>query len=134
MKKDVDIGYEIVTVSAVDDDLETCVDKSNCPCGRIKYSIFKGNELGLFHIHPDSGVVSLVKKPYDHHEVISITILAKNDEYSLNKEEETDKNKATVVITFQSDEFRANVARERRSLHHRTRRSVTVRNLTVVSF
>ncbi|XP_046853309.1 uncharacterized protein LOC124446514 isoform X2 [Xenia sp. Carnegie-2017] len=134
VKKDVDIGHEIVTVSAVDDDLETCVDKSNCPCGRIKYAIIKGNDLGLFHIHPDSGVVSLVKKPYDHHELISITILAKNDEYSLNKEEETDKNKATVFITFQSDELRTNVSRERRSLHHRTRRSVTSYSALEINF
>ena len=125
IKENANVGDEILKVLAFDADLDTCVDEKKCPCGRIKYSISKGNEDGLFHINTDSGVISLAKKPSDqYHSKITLSILAEN-EGDLNTVEDhhIDKSLATVDITVKTDH---DVTRVRRSLHHRTRRSVTV--------
>ncbi len=126
IKEDTNVGDEILKVSAFDHDLETCVDKYNCPCGRVKYSINTGNENGLIDINPDSGVISLTRKLYGQYYPISLTILAKNEgELNTVEDNESDKALTTVIITgVQNND---DGGRKRRSLHHRTRRSVTVR-------
>ena len=125
LKERTNVGDEILKISAFDYDLETCIDKDNCPCGRVKYSIIKGNEDGIFYINKDSGVISLTRKLGNQYtDPISLTIMA-NNEGDLNQVNHNlnDKALATVVITTQNDE---NDRRKRRSLHHRARRSVTV--------
>ena len=125
IKEDTNVGDEILKVSAFDDDLETCVDKYSCPCGRVKYSINEGNEDELFKINPDSGVISLNKKLHGQYDPISLIILAKN-EAELNAIGDDPSNKALTTVVITNVENNDNRQRRRRSLHHRTRRSVTV--------
>ncbi|XP_028406171.1 uncharacterized protein LOC114528690 [Dendronephthya gigantea] len=133
IKENANVGDEILKVSAFDADLETCVDKKNCPCGRIKYSISMGNEDGLFNINADTGVISLAKKLSDqYHSQITLSILAEN-EADLNTVEDNqiDKPSAIVGITVTTDD---DAVRVRRSLHHRTRRSVTTYDKLEITF
>jgi hypothetical protein len=126
IKEDTSVGDEILKVSAVDHDLETCVDKYNCPCGRVKYSINDGDEDEFFNINPDSGVISLNKKlDGQYHDPISFTILAKNEE-EMNTVEENQSNKGLATVVITSVASNVDRLRQRRSLHHRTRRSVNV--------
>ncbi|XP_028405472.1 uncharacterized protein LOC114528088 [Dendronephthya gigantea] len=133
IKENANVGDEILKVSAFDADLETCVDKKNCPCGRIKYSISKGNEDGLFNINADTGVISLAKKLSDqYHSQITLSILAENEaDLNIIEDNQIDKPSAIVGITVTTDD---DAVRVRRSLHHRTRRSVTTYNALVVTF
>ena len=125
IKEDTNVGDEILKVSAFDDDLETCADRYNCPCGRVKYSINDGNEDEFFDINPNSGVISLNRKLYGQYDPISLTILAKN-ERELNAIGDDPSNKALATVVITNVENDDNRQRRRRSLHHRTRRSVTV--------
>lgn len=79
----------------------------------------------MFYINPDSGVISLTRKLYGQYDPISLTILAKNGG-DLNAVEENQSNKAMATVVITSVQNYDNGGRERRSLHHRTRRSVTV--------
>lgn len=125
VKTDANVGDEILKVSAFDSDLEKCFDKDYCPCGRVKYSIEKGNEEGLLHIDPDTGSLILTSKLYSQFDSISLSIQASNQAGLETVEMQSSQAMATVIITsIQNHE----AGRHRRSLHHRARRATTVSN------
>ena len=66
----------------------------------------------------------MTKEIYAQYDPISLTILAKNEgDENTTEDEQSGKALATAVIAVQNDDADQ---RERRSLHHRARRSVVV--------
>ena len=66
----------------------------------------------------------MTREIYAQYDPISLTILAKNEgDLKTVEDEQSDKALATAVIAVQNDDAGQ---RERRSLHHRARRSATV--------
>ena len=77
----------------------------------------------MFNINPDNGVINLASEISGQYDPISLTILAKNEgDLNMVKDEQSGEAFATVVVAIQNNNAGH---RERRSLHHRARRSVT---------
>lgn len=121
INEEASVGEQILQLSANDPDLEMCVDKDNCPCGKIQYSITMGNKQQYFYIDPETGVLSL-NKEFDSSYISPFILRIKAENKGVENTSENSKGIAVVTISVVSE--RPNVVRKRRSTHHRTRRNV----------
>lgn len=122
------VGEQILQVSAVDSDFEMCIDKDDCPCGRVQYSISKGNRDGFFYIDSETGIVRVNKQLLGatYFSPFILHIVAENTEVESFRENESLGNSAVATISVVH--IKEHGARKRRSTHHRTRRSLEVWN------
>lgn len=126
IKEKTSVGEQILQVFAFDSDLEMCVDKDNCPCGKIKYSIIMGNEQQYFFIDPETGVLSLVKELLDSNYASPFIVHIKAENKDVENTDENKNPESVAVVTLSVTNERQNVVRRRRSTHHRARRDIQV--------